>query len=305
MNYTLNQLKVFLKITQAQSITKAAEELHLTQPAVSIQLRNFQGQFELPLTEVVGRKIYITDFGKEIAQAAESILKQVASIDSRAGSFKGQLTGRLKISIVTTGTYVMPYFLSPFMKQHKNLDLLMDVTNRGRVIESLEQNAVDFSLLSFLPDTLAVEKLDLLENRFFLVGSGHENFRKAQYPKTILKELPLIFREQGSGTRLAMENYIKANRLSITPKMVLTSNEAVKEAVVSGLGYSIMPLTGIKNELKNGSLKIISVAGFPIKSTWRLVWLKGKQHSPAASAFLAYVRKEKNAIVSAHFSYAT
>src|SRR6188474_3484789 len=98
MNYTLNQLKVFLKITQAQSITKAAEELHLTQPAVSIQLRNFQGQFELPLTEVVGRKIYITDFGKEIAQAAESILKQVASIDSRAGSFKGQLTGRLKIS---------------------------------------------------------------------------------------------------------------------------------------------------------------------------------------------------------------
>jgi DNA-binding transcriptional LysR family regulator len=305
MNYTLNQLKIFLKITQARSITKAAEELNLTQPAVSIQLKNFQDQFDIPLTEVVGRKIHITDFGKEIAQAAESILEQVAAINSKAHSFKGHLTGRLKISIVTTGIYVMPYFLSPFMREHANLDLIMDVTNRVHVIESLEQNTIDFALLSFLPESPVVEKLDLLENKFFLVGNGAENFRKSPYPKSILKELPLIFREKGSGTRLAMENYIKRNHLEITPKMELTSNEAVKEAVVSGLGYSIMPLTGIKNELENGNLKVISVAGFPIKSTWRLVWLKGKRHSPVAAAFLAFVRKEKNAIIAKHFSYDT
>lgn len=304
MNYTLNQLQIFLKITKTLSITKAAEELHLTQPAVSIQLRNFQDQFDIPLTEVVGRKIYITDFGIEIAQAAENILEQVASIDSKAHSYKGQLTGRLKLSIVSTGKYVMPYFLAPFMKEHKNLDLVMDVTNRSLVIESLEENTVDFSLLSFPPVTPVIEKLDLVGNKLVLVGSGREPSRKRPYPKTILKELPLIFREKGSGTRQAMENYIKRNRLEVSSKMELTSNDAVKEAVMAGLGYSIMPLIGIKNELENGYLRIIPVTGLPIKTMWRLVWLKGKKHSPVASAFLAYMRKEKNNIIAEHFAYA-
>lgn len=304
MNYTLNQLQVFLKISQTLSVTRAAEELHLTQPAVSIQLKNFQDHFAIPLTEVVGRKIYITEFGKEIALAAENILEQVAAIDSKAKSYKGQLTGKLKLSIVSTGKYVMPYFLSPFMKQHKDLDLVMDVNNRTRVIESLEHNVVDFALLSFLPLTPAVEKLDLVENNFFLVGGGEEKFKKTPYPKTILKELPLIFREKGSGTRQAMDDYIKRNNLEIETKIELTSNEAVKEAVISGLGYSIMPLIGIKHELENGRLQIIPVNGFPIKTMWRLVWIKGKRHAPVAAAFLAYMRKEKDAIIAKHFAYA-
>ena len=115
MNYTLNQLQIFLKITQTQSVTKAAEELHLTQPAVSIQLRNFQAQFEIPLTEVVGRKIFITDFGKEISLAAEKILNEVYAINYKTMAYKGQLAGRLKISVVSTGKYVIPYFLSDFI----------------------------------------------------------------------------------------------------------------------------------------------------------------------------------------------
>ncbi len=302
MNYTLHQLQVFLKVTEIQSITKAAEELHLTQPAVSIQLKNFQDHFDIPLTEVVGRKIYITDFGKEIAQAAESILEQVSAINQKMESFKGRLTGRLKLSIVSTGAYVMPYFLSPFMRQHKNLDLVMDVTNRSRVIKSLEQNTVDFSLLSFLPSAPSVEKLDLVENKLFLVGGNEAKFRKTPYPKSILKELPLIFREKGSGTRQAMEDYIKSSNLAIEPKMELTSNGAVKEAVMAGLGYSIIPLLGMKSELENGNLQIIPVAGFPIKTTWRLVWLKGKKHSPVAAAFLDYMQKDKSVIVARHFS---
>ncbi len=301
MNYTLNQLQVFLKITQTLSVTKAAEELHLTQPAVSIQLRNFQEQFDIPLTEVVGRRIYITDFGKEIAQAAEEVLNQIAAINYKTQSYKGQLTGRLKLSIVPTGKYVMPYFLSPFMKQHKHLDLVMDVTNRSKVIKSLEENNVDFSLLTFLPAAPALEKLDLLENKFYLVGNGEEKFRKAPYPKSILKELPLIFREKGSGTRQAMENFIARSKLGLIPKMELTSNETVLEAVMAGLGYSIMPLLGIKNQLQYKQVQIIPVNGLPIKAYWRLVWLKGKKHSPVASAFLDYMRKEKNAIIEKNF----
>jgi DNA-binding transcriptional LysR family regulator len=303
MNYTLNQLQVFLKVTQTLSVTKAAEELHLTQPAVSIQLKNFQDQFDTPLTEVVGRKIYITDFGKEIAQAAENILGQVASINEKSHAVKGRLTGRLKISSVSTGRYVMPFFLAPFMKEHQNIELIMDVRNRGKVIESLEQNSVDFALVSIVPTTPAVEKLDLLENKFFLVGSGEEKFKKPRYSKNILKEVPLIIREKGSGTRLVLEKFIEQSKLDINPKMELTSNEAVKYAVMAGLGYSIMPLIGIQYELQTGHLQIIPVSGFPIKTTWRLIWLKGKKHSPAASAFLEFVRKEKNVIMEKYFSF--
>lgn len=304
MNFTLNQLQVFLKITQTLSVTKAAEELHLTQPAVSIQLRNLQDHFDIPLTEVVGRKIYITDFGKEIAQAAAHILGEVAAINQKTDTYRGHLTGRLKLSTVSTGAFVLPYFLSPFMKQHENLDLVMDVTNRGHVIENLEHNTVDFSLLPFLPTSPAVDKLDLLANKLFLVGRGgnETKVRKTPYPTSHLKELPLIFREKGSSTRQAMEDYIKHSHLEIEPKIELTSHGAVKDAVMAGLGYSIMPLIGIKQELENGSLQIIPFAGFPIKTTWRLVWLHGKKHSPVALAFLEYMRADKNAIIARHFS---
>ncbi len=301
MKYTLSQLQIFLKITQTLSVTKASEELHLSQPAVSIQLRNFQEQFDIPLTEVVGQRIYITDFGKEIGHAAEDVMNQIAAINQKTQAFKGQLTGRLKLSIVSTGKYVMPYFLSPFMKQHKNLDLVMDVTNRSKVIESLEENNVDFSLLTFLPASPALEKLELLENRFYLVGNGERKFRKTPSPKSMLKEVPLIYREKGSGTRQAMEGFIARNKLGLIPKMELTSNEAVLEAVMAGLGYSIMPLLGFKSQLQHKQVQIIPVVGLPITSYWRLVWLKGKRHSPVASAFLDYVRKEKNAIIDKYF----
>jgi DNA-binding transcriptional LysR family regulator len=303
MNYTLNQLQVFVKITETLSVTKAAEELHLTQPAVSIQLKNFQDQFDIPLTEVVGRKIYITDFGKEIAQLSDGILQQVAVINFKARSHKGRLTGKLKLSTVSTGMAVMPFFLSPFMKQNESVELIMDVTNRGRVIESLEQNAVDFSLISILPHAPVVEKLDLLENKLFLVGSGKAKFKKVPYPKNILKELPLIFREKGSGTRQVMEYFIERSKLDVIYKMELTSNDAVKQAVMADLGYSIMPLIGIKNEVQNGLLQIIPVNGLPVKNTWQLIWLKGKRHSPVANAFLQLVKKEKEKIIRERFRW--
>jgi hypothetical protein len=301
MNYTLNQLQIYLKIVQLQSVTKAAEELHLTQPAVSIQLKNFQNQFEIPLTEVVGRKIYITDFGKEIAVAAENIINQVHHINQKMFSYKGQLTGRLKISVVSTGKYVMPYFLADFLKQNSAIELLMDVTNKNKVIESLENNEVDFALVSILPTSINVEKLDLLKNKLYLVGNTKTNFKKRIKTKDIFKELPLIFREKGSGTRQKMESFIERNHLEYLKKMELTSNEAVKQALLAGLGYSIMPLIGIKNELHNHDLQIIPFKGLPITTTWSLIWLKGKKHAPASLAFLNYLKKEKSNIVQDKF----
>ncbi len=303
MNYTLNQLQIFLKIVQTQSVTKASEELHLTQPAVSIQLKNFQDQFDIPLTEVVGRKIYITDFGKEIAIAAENIINQVHEINFKTLAFKGQLTGRLKISIVSTGKYVMPYFLSDFMNKHSNVELQMDVTNKSKVIESLENNEIDFALVSVLPQNLNIEKLDLLQNKLFLVGRKNNKVKKLTKTKDIFNELPLIFREKGSGTRQTMERFINRAKILVIKKMELTSNEAVKQALLAGLGYSIMPLIGIRNELHNHELEIIPVKGLPIKTTWSLIWLKGKNHSPVSLRFLEYLKQEKSNIVHNQFHW--
>jgi DNA-binding transcriptional LysR family regulator len=303
MNYTINQLRIFLKITQTQSVTKASEELHLTQPAVSIQLRNFQDQFDIPLTEIKGRKIYITDFGREIAVAAENILNQIYEINYKTLAHKGLLTGRLKISVVSTGKYVMPFFLTDFLNQHDGIELVMDVTNKSKVIQSLEKNEVDFSLVSVLPDFLQIEKTELMQNKLYLISNTKEKFDEAMYDKSIFEELPLIYREQGSGTRQTMEKFIQENKLPVRKKMELTSNEAVKQSVIAGLGCSIMPLIGIKNELQNGQLQIIPVKEFPIKSVWNLIWLKGKSHSPVAFAFLDYLKNEKENIIKEKFDW--
>lgn len=301
MKYTLNQLQIFLKVVQTQSVTKASEELHLTQPAVSIQLKNFQDQFDIPLMEVIGRKIYITDFGHEIAESAENIINQVYAINFKTMAYKGQLTGKLKISIVSTGKYVMPYFLADFMKQHEGIELKMDVTNKYKVIESLENNEVDFALVSILPSTLNIEKLDLLQNKLYLVGRSDAIIKKGLKTKEIFENLPLIFREKGSGTRQTMESFIERNSISVLKKMELASNEAVKQALLAGLGYSVMPLIGIKNEIQNQELKIIPVKGLPIQTTWSLVWIKGKKHTPASAAFLDYLKKETEHIVQKKF----
>lgn len=303
MNYTLNQLQIFLKVVKTRSVTRASEELHLTQPAVSIQLKNFQEQFDIPLIEVINKRIYVTDFGREIAQAAERILDEVAAINHRMHAHKGQLSGKLKISVVSTGKYIAPYFIADFIKQHDGVELLLDVTNKAQVIQSLEKNEVDYSLVSVLPEHINIDKVQLMQNKLFVVGNQDAKFSKKEYDKKIFESIPLIYREQGSGTRHVMEKFIRKNNLPVTKKMELTSNEAVKQAVIAGLGYSIMPLIGIKNELMNHQLQVIPVKGFPIKSTWYLIWLKDKKHPPVAAAYLNYVRKEKQHIIQQKFEW--
>jgi DNA-binding transcriptional LysR family regulator len=216
---------------------------------------------------------------------------------------KGKLTGRLKISVVSTGKYVMPYFLADFIAQNEGIELMMDVTNRVKVIESLDKNEVDFSLVSVLPDNLKVENIELLENKLFLVANTKSKFTKKIYDKSIFEDLPLIYREQGSGTRLVMERFIEENKLPVRKKMELTSNEAVKQAVIAGLGCSIMPVIGLKNELLHGDLQIIPVKDFPITSVWNLVWMKYKNFSPVAAAFLKYINEQKEAIIYEKFDW--
>ncbi|MDW7691701.1 LysR family transcriptional regulator [Flammeovirgaceae bacterium SG7u.111] len=263
MNYTLHQLTIFLKVAEKQSITRAADELHLTQPAVSIQLKNLQDQFDIPLFEVIGRQLYITDFGKEIVASSQKIISEVNEIKNKSLAYKGLLAGQLKISVVSTGKYVMPYFLSDFTKLHAGVQLTMDVTNKSMVIESLEKNEVDFALVSVLPAHMSVKRIELMENKLFMTRKFEEGSSKSIRLKT-LEKTPLIFREWGSATRQAMETFISKSGIAHQKSIELTSNEAVKQAVIAGLGYSVMPLIGIKNQLMNKELEIIPVKGLPI-----------------------------------------
>lgn len=303
MNYTLHQLQVFLKITQTKSITKAAEELHLTQPAVSIQLKNFQDQFEIPLTEIISKRLFVTDFGKEIAVAAENIINEVYALNYKTQVFKGQLSGRLKLSVVSTGKYVIPYFLSEFMKTNFEIELEMDVTNKSKVLKALKNNEVDFALVSILPTDISVESKELLENKLFLVGNNLVDINPKYDLKHYVSKFPLIYRENGSATRFSMENFLDKSGIVPSMKIQLTSNEAVKQSVIAGLGLSIMPLIGLKNELEKGDIKIIPIKKLPIVSNWRLVWLKGKKMSPVAKAYLNFVNEFNETINSTYFSW--
>ncbi len=303
MHYTLHQLQIFLQIVEKKSITKASEALFLTQPAVSIQLKKFQEQFPIPLSEVIGRQLYITDFGHEIAEIARRILEEVRVIDYKTNQYQGKLAGPLKLSIVSTGKYVMPYFIADFLNEHTGVDFSMDVTNKKNVVDDLEKNKVDFALVSVLPHHLELEALPLMQNELYLVGSTKRVESRKGNKESIFSEEPLLYREQGSATRNAMENFIQGKNLMASKKIELTSNEALKQAVIAGLGYSIMPVIGIKNAIDRGEINIIPYTGLPLKTQWNLIWLKKKKLSPAGLAFKKYIIENKDRITEEHFAW--
>lgn len=303
MNYTFHQLVIFLRLVELKSVTKTAEELHLTQPAVSIQLKNFQDQFTIPLFEVVSRRVFITEFGNEIAAAAGRIIEEAREIDYLQSRYEGELAGPLKIAIVSTAKYVMPYFLSGFLEKYPQIDFKMEVTNKQEVVKSLEKNEVDFAMVSVLPKKLKLDTIPLLENKLFLVANARFDAATTKVDKTYLESVPMLLREEGSATRGAMEKFLKLKKIESNKKIELMSNEAVKQAVIAGLGISIMPLIGIKNELDNGSLQILNLESLPIITEWNVCWLQAKKQSRIAAAFKAYLNENKESIVERFFKH--
>lgn len=301
MNFTLNQLRIFIQIVEQKSITKAADKLFLTQPAVSIQLKNFQEQFDIPLTEVINKRLFVTAFGYEIAEAARLIINEVNAINYKRALYEGKLTGKLRIAVVSTGKYVIPYLLTDFLKENPDVELDLDVSNRDNVIKNLEQNNVDFVLMTRLPENLNIESTKLFQNKLVLVGGeGSVNLYKTS-ESDFFNKYRFIFREAGSATRMAMENYLSDQKINAEKSLTLSSNEAVKQAVISGMGCSILPLIGIRNELALEQLEIIETSGLPIENDWYLVHLKDKKLMPAAEAFKSYLIEILSAIQSKYF----
>jgi DNA-binding transcriptional LysR family regulator len=303
MNFTLHQIKVFLKISEHRSITKAAVDLNLSQPAVSIQLKNFQDQFTLPLTEVIGKRVFITAFGREMEVAAKKIMLEMEEINYKTQAFKGLLTGKVKISVVSTGQYVIPYFISDFFGNHPGLDLFLDTTNKKKVLDALKENQTVFALMSVVPLDLDVHHIDLLPNHLFLVCNKKIWDKYGEDINSIFKKYPFLLREEGSATRTETEKYLKNAGTAITKKIELSSNETVKQAVLAGMGISILPLIGMKNQLLEGSLKIIPLSGLPLRTTWRLVWLKEKALLPASRTFIKAIEEQKENIIKTHFDW--
>ena len=302
MNYTLHQLRIFVKVCEHESVTRAAEALFLTQPAISIQLKKLQEEFEIPLTEVIGRRLYITDFGRQIQELAESILGTMDRIEQARHQYKGILTGSIKIASASTGKYVIPYFLTGFMQKFPEVNISIDVTNKTKVVESLQENSVDFALVSVIPQNLALTGVPLMDNALHLVASTDYQALPKRMTHKKLGLHTLIFREYGSATRAAMEQYLNKHEVQVKRSMQFTSNEAVKQAVRAGLGLSIMPLIGIRSELQLNNMCIVPIKDLPIITKWHLVYSSGKQLQPASQALIDYIEEHKEQISGRYFS---
>jgi DNA-binding transcriptional LysR family regulator len=300
MNVTFNQVKVFCMVADLESVTKAAEKLFLTQPAVSIQLKNFQDQFPIPLTEIRGRKLVLTAFGKEIRIRSARILEELKGISELTDAYMGIVAGDLNVSSVSTGKYIMPFILADFIQKFPGIKVSMDVDNRQKILRKLEENRTDIALVSVLPDHFEYESLELMKNKLYPV------VRTDLIPKKstkMLHSMPMIFREEGSATRKVMEKYLKEQGIEPLSSIELTSNEAVKQALIAGLGMSIMPLIGIKNELQNNTLSIVKMANFPLETNWHLIYLKSKRKTPAMDAFFKHISEHKNDLIEKYFSW--
>ena len=299
MNYTLHQLKIFVKVAELKSVTRASEELFLTQPAVSIQLKKLQDQFEIPLTEIIGRQLYVTDFGEQVLEVSKNILAESDLLRSTISDYKGLLTGKISLSIVSTAKYVLPYFIKDFVQNYPEIEMHIDVTNKAKVMEGLSNNSTDFSLISVLPEDMNLNKIELLQNHLCMVGPNKDMIGK----KFDIKKSPLIFREKGSATRMAMENYLDNKNVKYNRKLELVSNEAIKQAIIAGLGYSIMPIIGLRNELLNGQVEIVENKSLPIITNWYLVYNQGKKLTPASKKLIEVIEDVKESVVLEQFGW--
>ncbi|MFC3415686.1 LysR family transcriptional regulator [Algoriphagus hitonicola] len=302
MNISFTQLRALQAIHTHESITKAAKMLNMTQPAVSMQLKNLQEQFDVPLTEIIGKKIHITEFGQEMVGMADRIFAEMDQIEQRMLELKGLLAGKIRISAVSTGKYIIPYLVADFLKIHPHVEVSLEVSNRYKVLSHLEENSTDLALVSLSPEDLDLENIILAENHWHLASSPeHASHYQQKIEKGEWHKIPFILREKGSGTRVMMEKFFQDRDIHIQSKMELATNEAVKQAVMAGLGISLLSIYSMSKEVKEGRIKLLPLKGIPLKAEWKLIWLKQKKHPPAVKAFIRWISENKEKVFNDHF----
>ena len=290
---TLHQLHILEAIARHGSFTRAAEELNLTQPTVSQQVKQLTKAMGMPMFDQIGKRLYLTDAGKAVLEASQDIADRMARLEMQMSDMKGLEQGRLRLATTTTAKYFVPRLLGPFHEQHPGITLSLEITNQEQVLERLANNQDDLYFTGRPPRDLDIELRPILPNPLVVVANrNHPLAEEKSIPLKKLSGLPIILREAGSGTRGLVEQFFADNRIDLNPIIELTSNEAIKQAIVGGLGISLLSQHSLALENHDSPLTILDVEGFPIQQYWYVVYPSGKQLSIAAQAFMDFLVDE-------------
>lgn len=302
---TLRQLEVFEAIVRFGSFTRAAEELFLTQPTVSLQIKKLTDVVGLPLFEQIGKKIYLTDAGKELHQMNLDIFERFERFEMVTSNMKGMKAGKLRLAVVTTAKYFAPRLLGMFCRQYPEIDVSLEVSNREHILERLVKNQDNLYILGQPPKEIDVIAETFLENPLVVLASVNHPLanEKGITLKRIAKE-SFLSREFGSGTRIATERFFADQGLKPNIRMELGSNEAIKQAIVGGLGISILSRHTLALDMPTGQLAVLDVQGFPINRHWYYAYPTGKQLSIVAQVFLEYLQQAPQLLVDVSCHYA-
>jgi LysR family transcriptional regulator, low CO2-responsive transcriptional regulator len=296
---TFHQLQVLEAIARHNSFTRAAEELNLTQPTVSQQMKQLTKLIGLPLVEQLGKRLYLTEAGKEVLAASQEISDRLNLLESTLNDIKGLEKGRLSLATTTTAKYFVPRLLGAFRKQHPAIELSLNITNQANVLDRLAHNQDDLYFTGRPPKDLDIELRPVLPNPLVVVAPSDHPL--AQEKKAIslkrLAEEEFIMREKGSGTRAIVEQFFNDNRLDLNVIMEMSSNEAIKQGIAGGLGLSVLSLHTLSLAVSGGPLTCLDIEGFPIQRRWYVVYPAGKQLSIAAQMFLDFLLNEGKEIV--------
>ncbi|EDX83629.1 LysR substrate binding domain protein [Synechococcus sp. PCC 7335] len=290
---TLHQLKVFEATARHGSFTRAAEELYLTQPTVSIQVKQLTKAVGLPLFEQIGKRLYLTEAGEKLLSTCQDIFTGLDQFEMSVADLKGMKQGQLKLAVITTAKYFVPRILGPFCKRYPGIDISLKVTNHQRLQESMLANEDDIYIISQAPTQPDLTIHPFLENPLIVLApTSHPLARKQNIPIEALNNEAFIMREPGSGTRKAVEKIFEEHNVSVNVSLELGSNEAIKQAIAGGLGISVLSQHTIISEGTTGEFAILDVQGFPIERDWYVAHLAGKQLSIVAETFLTFLKEE-------------
>lgn len=291
---TFRQLEIFEAIARLGSFTRAAEELHLTQPTVSMQMKKLTDAVNTPLCEQVGKKIYLTEAGRELAQASREVFAILDRFEMSVAEQQGLKKGRLKLMVITTASYFAPRLLGAFAKRYPSIEVALSVTNRERVLAAIADNLQDLYFLGQPPEGLDVIAQPFMENPLVVVAPpDHPLAGQHAIPLERLASEPWLMREAGSGTRKAVERCFDERGLRLRVRMELGANEAIKQAILAGLGISVLSRHSLALH-PPGQFAILEVEGFPILRQWYAVYPAGRQLTPVTRTFLDFLLEERH-----------
>jgi len=290
MNITFKQLRLFMALAETGSVSAAARKVHVTQPTASMGLKEITDAVGVPLYEVVARKVYLTEMGHELAKTARAISAEWESFEQQVDGVKGLTRGKLKVAVVSTAKYFIPRILGTFCAQYPHIDISLEILNRDGVVKRLEENLDDLYIMSQPPFHLELEDEIFMPNPLVLIAAKeHALAKKKSFGPESLNNQKFIFREKGSGTRMATDAYFKKLRLKPEVRLELGSNEAIKQAVIGGLGIAVLSKYSLGEQSDQHEVAILKCEGFPIASSWHIVRPKGKKLSPIASIFKSHL----------------